>query len=59
MNQNSFISLKIGKKTIFTHSLSLLNQISTTINRRNIIEKNNQNHILNNLDIIPKFIQIK
>ena len=58
MNASSFISLKIGQKTLFTHPLSQLKQISTIINKRNIMKKNNSKSVCD-LDVIPKFIQTK
>ena len=59
MNQNSFISLRIGQRTLFTHPLSQLKQISSTTQKKKIKKNNNERNNLINFDVIPKFIQTK
>ena len=55
MNSNTFISLKMGKKTLFTHPLSQLKQIPILIKNKNLSKKNNPKKFLN-MDVIPRYI---
>lgn len=58
MNSGGFVSLKLGEKIIFQHPLSQLKQIALTVDKRNLIKKNNEKErIIHNLDIIPKCVQ--
>jgi len=55
MNSNTFISLKMGKKTLFTHPLSQLKQMPLLIKNKNLSKKINQKKFLN-MDVIPRYI---
>ena len=51
MNSNSFISLKIGQKLLFTHPLSQLSQINSSFSEKKVKEIK-----YDNLDVLPNFI---